>query len=94
MGIVQLDGHLVWKVIEGVTDRLPGSELRGLVTADDILQRGGAHEVLLLQTQLLALEEVVIGVQDTGNVLSQITVQHGLDVVTIVDWRGIKKGLL
>lgn len=29
---------------------------------------------------------VVVGVQDTRDVFSQVTVQHGLDVATNVDW--------
>lgn len=50
------------------------------------LKSGGTHEVFLLQTELLALKEVIIGVQDLGDILSQVTVQHGLDVVSVVDW--------
>ena len=37
---------------------LPAAKLGGLKTADDVLQSGGHHEVLLLQTQLLAFKEL------------------------------------
>ena len=32
----------------------------------------------LLQAQLLPLEDVVVGVEDAGDVLSQVAVQHSL----------------
>ena len=50
------------------------------------LDGGGHHEVLLLQPELLALEEVVVGVEDAGYVLGHVAVQHRLDVVAVVDW--------
>ena len=31
---------------------------------------------------------VVVGVEDSSDVLSQIAVQDGLDVITMVDWGG------
>ena len=50
-----------------------------------IVQGGGTQEVLLLQSQLLALEHVIVGVEDPGDVLGQVPVQHGLDVVPRVE---------
>jgi hypothetical protein len=40
-----------------------------LVAAQDVLQRGGDEEVLLLEPQLLALKDVVSGVEHPGDVL-------------------------
>ena len=50
--------HLVRKRVEGHPHRGSAAELGGLEPADDVLQRGGDHEVLLLQTQLLPLEKL------------------------------------
>lgn len=49
------------------------------------LKSCSTHEIFLLQTQFFTLKEVVIGVEHSGDVLSQITVQYGLNVVTIID---------
>jgi hypothetical protein len=43
------------------------------------------HEVLLFKTQFLALKEVIVGVEDASNVLGNISIDHSLDVITIVD---------
>lgn len=46
---------------EGVKARahgVPAAELGGLEATDDVLERGGHDEVLLLQPQLLPLEEL------------------------------------
>ena len=39
---------------------------------DDVMERGGTEEVLLLEPQLLPLEHVVVGVQHTGDVLGDV----------------------
>jgi hypothetical protein len=44
-----------------------GAEM--LVAPHNVLEGGRDKKVLLLQAQLLAFEEVVVGVEDTGNVL-------------------------
>lgn len=49
------------------------------------LKCGSAHEVLLLQAEFLPLEEVIVGVQDARDVLRDVSVDHSLDVVTIID---------
>lgn len=100
--------HFIGEAVEG---RAPGRPLLGgLEAADDVLQGGGHHKVLLLQTQLFALEKlnqthtrkgrfisrflktqwhlnayVVIGVEHSGNVLRQIAVQDGLDVISHIN---------
>lgn len=66
------------------------ADLAVLVAADDVVQGGGAEEVLLLETQLLALEEVVVGVQHPRDVLGNVAVQNGADVVTAVERRQLK----
>lgn len=63
MSVVQLNGNFVREGIEVRTMMLPGSELTRLVTTNDVLKCCRAHEVLLLQTQFLALEEVVVWIQ-------------------------------
>ena len=62
-----------------------GSKLAVLEAPDHVMQRGGAEEIFLLQPELLALEHVVIRVEDPGDVLRQVTVQHRLDVVPGVE---------
>ena len=49
------------------------------------LQSGCHHEVFLLQTQLFAFEEVVVGVQHARDVLSQVAIQNRLNVIAVVD---------
>lgn len=70
---------------EGCSDRFVAAELGGLESPNDVLQSRSAHEVFLLEAQLLALEEVIVGVQHSGDVLREVAVQHGLDVVAVID---------
>ncbi len=53
---------------------IPGAKLGVLEAPDDIVKRGGAEEVLLLEAQLLPLEHVVVRVENAGDVLSQVPV--------------------
>ena len=85
VGVVQLDGHLLRHLAEVSPSHLSAAELRVLEAPDHILQGGRAQEILLLQAELLAAKEVVVGVEHPGDVLSQIAVQHGLHVVTIIN---------
>lgn len=84
--------YLVRESIKGGTDSILGAKFGCLEPPDDVLKGGCHHEVLLLQTQLLALKEVVIGIQHTRNVLSKVTVKHSLDVFSIVDCKEKSKG--
>lgn len=61
-----------------------------LEPADDVMEGGGAQEVLLLQPQLLALEEVVVRVQHPGDVLGQVAVKNGLDIIAIINYNNLK----
>lgn len=55
MGVVQLNGDLVWEGGEVVTDGITAAKFRCLESSDDILQSGSAQEVLLFETEVLAL---------------------------------------
>lgn len=50
--------HLFRQFAEVGASDLPGAELGDLETADDVLQGGRHHKVLLLQTELLAFKEL------------------------------------
>ena len=52
---------------------------------DNIVESGSTQEVFLFQSQLLSLKHVVIGIQNSGDILGQIPVQHRLDVVSGVE---------
>ena len=49
------------------------------------MQSCRTEEILLLQSQLLPLEHVVVGVENTGDVLRDVPVEDGLDVVSGVE---------
>ena len=78
MGIVQLDGVEVSKAAEIIAVNL-------LILADDILQGCRAEEVLLLQTQLLALVGGIVRIQNAGDVLSAVLLTDGCVVVLLVE---------
>jgi len=73
VGIVQLDGHLVTQVLQGAV----GSQ----VILDDVADGSGRQEVLLAQAQDLALDVVVVGVEDLGDQLGVGVLAHGRVVV-------------
>lgn len=50
--------NLVWEYLKTGSHWVPAAELGGLKAADDVLQGGSHHKVLLLQAQLLSLEEL------------------------------------
>ena len=68
VGIVQLDGDLVAQILQ----RAVG----GQVVLDDIADGSGRQEVLLAQTQDLALDVVIVGVQDLGDQLRVGVLAH------------------
>mmetsp|Transcript_40127 Transcript_40127/g.103876 ORF Transcript_40127/g.103876 Transcript_40127/m.103876 type:complete len:708 (-) Transcript_40127:720-2843(-) len=82
VGVVQLEGHQLTKVVPAV--------VRLLVAAHHILDGGRGEEVLLLQSQLLALVRAVIGVQHAGQRLGALLGQDSLDVVTGVEGLQVK----
>ena len=61
MRVIQLNHHLVWKIVPVVVHEAKA--------VNDVVQRAGHEEVLLLQSQLLSLQCVVIRVQYFADVL-------------------------
>ena len=84
MGVVELDGHLVGQVLEGAVG--------GQVVLDDVADRGGGQEILLAQAEDLALDVVVVGVQDLGDQLGRSALAHGGAVVAQGEAGHIKVG--
>ena len=68
VSIVKLDSYLVRELFPRA--------LALLEAANDIIERGSAPEVLLLETKLLTTLEVVVGVQNSGNSLSTLLVRY------------------
>ena len=90
------DGHGRVRVVE-----LDGAEIGEggkivpvvlLIAAQDILQRGRRENVLLFDTQPLALVRAVIGVEHAGDVLGPVFGVQRLDIVLGVE--GVKVQLL
>ena len=77
MRVVQVDGHLVRERLD--------VRVADLEAPDDILQRAGHEEILLLETKLLALLDAVVRIQDLRNVFRQRFAFVGLDVIAVVE---------
>lgn len=75
--VVELDGNLVGEL-------LPRT-LGLLETTHNVVERSSHPEVLLLQTQLLASLEVVVGVQHSADGLSTLLVGDRAFVVTTIE---------
>ncbi len=58
MGVVQLDRHLVGQGIEGI--------VKLAVAVEDVGERGGDEEILLLEAQLAAHHGGVVGIEHLG----------------------------
>ena len=86
MGIVELDGRLVREAGKHRQALLRIEHLPALlVAAQDVLQRRGDEEVFLLEPQFLALKDVVVGVEDLGDVLRACLGLDGPFVVAAVE---------
>ena len=77
VGIVELDGHLVG---EGMDFVAVGPE-----AAQDVVERAGDEEVLLLEAQVAPLLNVVVGVQHLGDVFGEGFGLVGLHVLAGVE---------
>ena len=77
VSIIQLNGNHVWESRPCF--------VRFLKTSDDIVQRGGAPEVLLLQAQLFAAFEVVIWIQNGRYCFRTLLVTYRTLVFAIVE---------
>ena len=82
MSVVELDGNLNWK--------FPPSTLRLFETANNVIERGGTPEVLLLQAELLAALRVVVRVKDGRDCFGALLVGDGALVVASVEFLKVK----
>ena len=77
MRIVELDGHVFGELLDG--PRL------ALVAEQDILQRRGGEEVLLLEAQFLARRRGVVRVEHARDVLDRVLLLHRQRVLLVVE---------
>lgn len=77
MGIIELDSDLVRE--------LGPSALRLLEPPDNVIERGGHPEILLLETELFPSLEVVVGVEDGADRLGALLLGDGALVVPIIE---------
>ena len=75
MGVVDLDGVVLGE----------GADIAPLedVLAHDVLGGGGDEEILLLQTQVLALDVIVGGIEDLGDDLGHGALLQALDIFAL-----------
>lgn len=78
MRVVQLDGNLCREELHVGARRFHGAECCVLEATDDVLKCGSHKEVLLLQSQFLSLEHVIVGVENAGDVLCLVSVTNSL----------------
>jgi hypothetical protein len=78
VGVVELHRVLLVEHGEVVASPLP-------VDPDHVLQRARHEEVLLLEAQPLAPHELVVRVEDLGDVLGVHLLVHGAPVVPLVE---------
>ena len=83
--IVELNGGVHRKAAQVVAVDL-------LIALDDILQRRGAEEILLLEAQHLALVAVVVGIEHLGDIIGLVALAHRIEVVLIVELRKVEVG--
>lgn len=77
MSVIELNGDIVRQRCHGQIELLESS--------DNVLERGGTPEVLLLQSELFTLVGVVIGIQHSSDGLSRLRCSDGLLVVSGVE---------
>jgi len=77
MSVVELDRNVVRELGPRDSNLLPSS--------DDVAERGGGPECLLLESELLASPVVVVGVQDSSDGLGVLTLLDGPIVVSGVE---------
>lgn len=85
MRVVELNSYFIGESCEVCSMMLPRTEFARLVSSDNVLQSSGYHKIFLLQPKLLAFEEIVIGIKNSGDILRQITINHSLYIVTVVN---------
>ena len=77
MGVVELDGDLVGEGVDFVAV--------GLEAADDVMEGAGDEEILLLEAEAAALLDVVVRIEDLGDVFREGLGLVGLHVVAVVE---------
>ena len=78
VSIVELDSVLFCEEAEIIA-------VLSLVAADNILQRSGAEEVLLLESEHLALVLVVVGIENLGDILGVVLLLDSEVVLGVVE---------
>ena len=69
----------IFKEINLSSHSVAASKFRALIPSDNILQRRTDDKVLLLETQLFPLEEIIVRVQHLRNILGNVPVENGLN---------------
>ncbi len=82
VGVVELNSNLLWE--------LAPSASRLLEASNNVVKRGSNPKVLLLQTQLFASLEIVIGIQYSTDGLGTLLIGDGAFVVAIVELLKVK----
>ena len=86
MRVVELDGGLLGKAFKRLQPlALIVHPISLLVPADDVLKRGGDEEIFLLEPKLFSFEDVVVGIENLGDVLRQILRMHRADVIAGIE---------
>ena len=100
MSIVQLNCHFFVKVLKLnqmvifgqksvlfylSSDSITTTELGALISSDNILQCRTDNKILLLQTQFFAFEKVIVWIKHFGDILGNVSIENGLNVVASVE---------
>jgi hypothetical protein len=75
--VVELNGHAVGKGVKGV--------VTFLVAAQDVLERGGDEEILLLESQFAVFQGLLAGVEHLGDVLVFDFFFDGANVIACIE---------
>lgn len=86
VGVVDMDSHLVAEIVERA--------VLAQVAVDDILNGCGDEEILLAQTQALALGMIVRGIEDLAYDLCHGVLLHGAQVIALIEGVHVYLGAL
>ena len=86
VGVVDMDSHLVAEIVERA--------VLAQVAVDDILNGCGDEEILLAQTQALALGMVIRGIEHLAYDLCHGVLLHGAQVIALVEGVHVYLGAL
>jgi hypothetical protein len=85
VGIVKLDRNFLVELIELSSDRISAAKLGALVSSNNILKGSTDDEILLLETEFFSFEEVIIRIENLRDIFSNVSIEHGLNVVASVE---------